>query len=237
MKHLLVLALLALPVVASAGPKEKKEAQQHIEKATAAHQAGKYDEALTELQAAYALDAQPDLLYAIGQVYVKLDKCDEAVASYEKFLTTKPPADASNSAQEAIDACKAKQPPPPPPPPEPTPPPQPVAPPQPESRAFYTDKLGTALVGGGVVALVVSGLVYTSARSKLDDAEAAPTYAESQDLVDDAHTKRNIAIGVGIVGLAAIGVGVWHYTQYTSEQTVAVAPTTSGGMVTWMGRF
>lgn len=239
MKHLLIFALIALPLVAFAGPKEKKEAQEHINKATEAHKDGKYDVALSELQAAYALDAQPDLLYAIGQVYVKLDKCDEAVASYEKFLSTNPPADAANGAKEAIDTCKAKQ--PPPPPPEPTPPPQPAPPPpapvQPESKPFYTDKIGSALVGGGVVAVVLGVVMYTSARSTLDDAEAAPTYAEHQELVDDAHLKRNISVGVGILGLAAIGVGVWHYTQYNAEQSVAVTPTSSGGMVTWMGRF
>ena len=108
MKHLLVIALLALPVVAFAGPKEKEQAQKHISKATEAHQAGKFDVALTELQAAYAIDPQPDLLYAIGQVHVKLGKCDDAVASYEKFLATKPPADAANSAKEAINTCKAQ---------------------------------------------------------------------------------------------------------------------------------
>jgi len=236
MKHLLVCALIAVPLVSFAGPKEKKEAQQHIEKATAAHQAGKYDEALTELQAAYALDAQPDLLYAIGQVYVKLDKCDDAIASYEKFLGTNPPADAANSAKEAIETCKAKQP-PPPPPPEPTPPPQPPPPPQPDAKPFYTDKIGSALVGGGIVGVVIGAVMYSSARSTLDDAEAATTYAKHQELVDDAHLKRNIGVGIGIVGLAAIGVGVWHYTRYQSEQSVAVTPTTSGGMVTWMGRF
>jgi hypothetical protein len=40
------------------------------------------------------------------------------------------------------------------------------------------------------------------------------------------------------VGVVAVGVGVWRYVSYSSEQsTVAVVPTTSGGMVTWMGRF
>jgi hypothetical protein len=42
---------------------------------------------------------------------------------------------------------------------------------------------------------------------------------------------------LGAAGLAAVGVGVWHYANYKSERAVAVTPTTSGGMVTWMGRF
>jgi tetratricopeptide (TPR) repeat protein len=236
MKHLLAIALIALPLVANAGPKDKAEAQKHIDKATAAHQAGKYDVALTELEAAYALDPQPDLLYAIGQVHVKLGKCDDAVASYEKFLATNPPADAASSAHEAIDACKAQQP-PPPPPPEPTPPPKPVAAPPPEHKAFYTDVLGDVLVGGGIVGVVAGAVMYAGARSALDDADAAQTYDKHQELVDDARMKRNISIAAGAVGIAAIGVGVWHYTRYHSEQSVTVAPTTSGGMVTWMGRF
>jgi tetratricopeptide (TPR) repeat protein len=242
MKHLLVFALLALPVVAVAGPKEKAEAQKHIEKATTAHQGGKYDVALTELQAAYSLDPQPDLLYAIGQVHVKLGKCEDAISSYEKFLATNPPAEPAAAAKEAIDTCKAQAPPPPPEPtPEPTPPPQPVAPPPPppapEHKAFYTDVIGSSLVGAGVVSIVVGVVMYSSAVSTLDDAEAATTYDMHKELVDDAHTKRNLGLVFGAVGLAAVGVGVWHYTTYRSEQSVTVAPTASGGMVTWMGRF
>jgi len=239
MKHLVILALLALSATAFAGPKEKAEAQKHVDKATAAHQAGKYDVALTELQAAYAVDPQPDLLYAIGQVHVKLGKCDDAIVSYEKFLATKPPAEPAAAAQEAIDTCKSQPPPAPEPAPEPAPAPEPVAPPPPpvEHKAFYTDKIGSALVGAGVVSMVVGVVMYSSAVSTLDDAEAAPTYAKHEELVDDAHMKRNLGIVFGAVGLAAVGVGVWHYTRYNSEQSVAVSPTTSGGMVTWMGRF
>lgn len=240
MKHLLVFALIALPVVAVAGPKQKDEAQKHIQKATEAHQAGKYDVALTELQAAYALDPQPDLLYAIGQVDVKLGKCDDAIASYEKFLATNPPAEPSAAAKEAIETCKAQTPPPPPPEPTPTPPPQPPPPPpaKPEGKAFYTDVIGTTLVGVGVASAVGGVVFYSMAVSKLDDADAATTYSEHQKLVDDAHTKRNIGAVLGGVGAVALGVGIWHYTKFKSEQqAVAVTPSTSGGMVTWMGRF
>jgi tetratricopeptide (TPR) repeat protein len=243
MKHLLVFALIALPAVAFAGPKEKAEAKKHVDAATQAHQKGKYDVALTELQTAYGLDPQPDFLYAMGQVQVKLGKCDDAIASYEKFLGTNPPAEPAAAAKEAIETCQKQAPPPPPeptpPPPEPTPAPAPTPPPPPpaERKAFYTDKIGSALVGTGVVSMVVGVVFYSSAVSTLDDAEAATTYAKHEELVDDAHMKRNVGVVFGAVGLAAIGVGVWHYTQYRSEQAVTVAPTTSGGMVTWMGRF
>jgi tetratricopeptide (TPR) repeat protein len=243
MKHsLIVLALVALPLAAFAGPKEKAQAKKHIDKATDAHQAGKYDVALTELQAAYALDAQPDLLYAIGQVHVKLDQCEDAIASYEKFLATNPPAEPTAAANEAIESCKAQiaaqaPPPEPTPPPEPAPPPPPPPPPPPEGRPFYTDMIGTSLVGVGIASTVVGVVLYSSAVSTLDDAEAAPTYSEHDSLVDDAKGKRNIAAIFGVAGAVAIGVGVWHYTKYKREQSVALTPTPSGGMVTWGGRF
>jgi tetratricopeptide (TPR) repeat protein len=239
MKHLLVVALVALPLVAFAGRKEKRQAQKHIQAATEAHQAEKYDVALTELEAAYALDPQPDLLYALGQVHVKLGECDKAIESYEKFLATNPPEEPTAAANEAIDTCKeqiAAQTPPPAPEPAPQPAP-PAPPPQPEGRPFYTDIVGSALVGGGLVSSVVGIVMYTSARSTLDDAEAAPTYSEHERLVGDAQTKRNIGVVFGAVGVAAIGVGVWHWMKYRSESSVTVAPTASGGMVSWMRRF
>jgi tetratricopeptide (TPR) repeat protein len=239
MKHLLVIALCALPAIALAGPQEKAEAQKHITRATTAHQAAKYDVALTELEAAYALDPQPDLLFAMGQVQVKLDRCAEAIGLYERFIATNPPADAAASANEAITTCKAKLPPPPPPQPEPPPPePEPApAPPPPQAESPRVDRLGAAVVGAGVVTVVVGAVLYSSARSSLADAEAAGSYARHEELVGDAHLKRNVSIGFGVAGLAALGFGVWRIATFRSETSVSVGATSSGGMVSWGGRF
>lgn len=246
MKQLVVVAaLVALPLVAFAGPKEKAEAQKHIEKATEAHQASNFEEALKELEAAFALDPQPDLLYAIGQVQVKLNNCPVAISYYERFLETKPGAEPAAAANEAITTCRnqlASQPPPAEPEPapqptiQPTPAPAPT-PPQAEARRF--DPIGTTLIGVGVVSTLVGVIFYSSAVSKLDDAEAAPTYQESQTLVDDAHSKRTLSVIFTGVGVAAIGVGAWHYLSFrkSEKSRVAVMPTTHGGMISWSGRF
>lgn len=240
MKQLVVLAaLLAFPLAANAGPKEQAEAQAHIKKATAAHQAGTFDVALTELEAAYALDPQPDLLYAIGQVHVKLNNCPVAITYYEKFLATSPGPEPSTAANEAITSCReqlAAQ--PPPPEPQPQPQPEPPPPPPPESKKF--DIIGTTLVGVGVVSTIVGVVMYSGAINKLDDAENAPTYQESQDLIDDAHSKRTLAVIFSVAGVAAIGVGAWHYLHFRKTEAkpaVSVTPTTTGGMVTWQGSF
>jgi len=242
MKQLvLVAALIALPLSASAGPKEKAEAQTHIQKATAAHEAGSFDVALVELEAAYGLDPQPDLLYAIGQVQAKLNNCPAAITYYEKFLATNPGPEPTAATNEAINTCKAQmaattqvqpveqmpvaqpQQPPPPPPPEP--------------RKF--DVIGTTLVGLGVVSTVVGVVMYSSAVNDLDDAENAPTYQEHETLVDDAHSKRTYAVIFTAAGVAAIGVGAWHYLTFRKKEQsrVSVTPTTTGGMVSWQGSF
>jgi len=103
-RQLAVVAALVLGGVAHAGPKQQAKA--HIAKATKAHEAGKFELALTELQAAYKLDPQPELLYAIGQVYSKLGKCDEAEEHFKKFKAATKDPQVKKVVDEAIESCK-----------------------------------------------------------------------------------------------------------------------------------
>jgi tetratricopeptide (TPR) repeat protein len=232
MKQLVMIAaLIALPLAADAGPKE--DAQGHIAKATEAHTAGNFSVSLTELEAAYALDPQPDLLYALGQVQVKLNNCPVAITYYEKFLATQPGPEPANAANEAVSNCNAIIAAAAPAEPAPAPPP----PPAPEPRKF--DVIGTTLIGVGVVSTVVGVVMYSSAINSLDDAEVAPTYQDHQSLRDDAESKRTYAMIFGVAGVAAIGVGAWHYLSFRKKETsrVSVNPTKHGGMISWQGSF
>src|SRR6185312_4645276 len=132
----LVLVVSASTVLAA--PKPKEEAKRRIDRAAALHKEGKYDDALAELEAAYKLDPQVDLLFAIGQVYAKLGRCDEARGEFEQFAAKKKTKQASQIVEQAIAACIPKAPPVPPPveaapaptpAPEPTPAPAPTPPP------------------------------------------------------------------------------------------------------------
>jgi len=117
--------MLAAPGAADAGPKPK--AKVHIDRATKAHKAGDLDKALAELQAAHAIDPQPQLLYAIGQIYTKLGRCSEASDAYLRFLASGTDASTAQVVKQAIEACKAQgAAEPAPPPKEPTPTPAPV---------------------------------------------------------------------------------------------------------------
>jgi len=241
---LVLLALAAAPGVARADA--KVEAQTRFEHATELYREGKYAEALNELTIAYSLDPRPEMLYAIGQMHVQLGNCPQAILFYERFLSTKPDPVPAAAASEAIETCKNKadsipkadpqQPPPPKdPPPPPPPPPQVDQPP-----AWYTDKLGAVLVGGGVLLGGLGVATYISAWLGIEDAENATDYESHADLVDSAHSKRLIAVVLGGVGVGLAGAGVARYVMVRragAHATVGVAPARGGGLLTWSGRF
>ena len=96
--------VLVMPLVAHAGDR----AQPHIAKAMEAHKAGDFALALSELQQAYNLEPRPDLLFALGQVNVKLERCADAIPYYEKYLATTPSAQATADTEQAITTCKTQ---------------------------------------------------------------------------------------------------------------------------------
>lgn len=252
-RSLLLLFLLA-PASASAQPKTssslEQAAQSHIELATAAFQSGDFPRALAHLEAAYEADPQPDLLYAIAQVEQKLDRCTDAIAHYQQYLGTNPPAAARRDTEEAITVCESKLATQPVTPTGPYTPPQPLV--APASGAvtdgsadrgpspWYADPLGLGLVGGGVILGALGVVVYTDARSDLDAAEVAVDHAEYQQFVDDAHGKRTasaVMIGGGIA-LVAGGVARLVLRDRGQERSsVALVPTRGGSVVTWGGSF
>lgn len=270
-QHLIVIGLLSLASHTADADKttaKKKQAKAHIEKAMKAHAKDNFPVALKELQLAYKLDAEPDLLYAIGQVYAKLDKCADAIRTYQAYLATKPAAQAAVDTQAAISSCQAKlEPPTPAPPPEPVQtvpppprqpdPPPPVAPvppiasvppaPAPHAasparrRPWYTDKLGDALVVSGVAAGVVGIILYRSATTTLDDAEASHDINRYRELIDDAGSKRTMSAVFLVGGGVLVGAGVARYVlrgpKATHESQVGLAPARGGGVVTWSGGF
>ena len=237
----LLLVLLAVAAAPSAARADAKtEAQTRMNRAAELHRAGKFAEALNELTIAYTLDPRPELLYAIGQMHVQLGDCPQAILFYERFLTTNPASVPAAAATEAIETCRSHpdsvpRSEPPPPPAEPPPPPPPEGP-----APWYTDKLGVALLGGGVVLGAAGIVTYLAARSNLDDAEDATDYQAHDDLVDRAHSKRLIAAVLGAAGVGLATAGVTRYVlrrRAGARSTVGAAPARGGGLVTWSGRF
>jgi len=242
---LLIVGLLVRAAVAQPPP-ATGTAQQHLAAATAAFEKGDYEDALKELRIAYTLEQQPEILYAIGQVHVRMGNCADAVTFYERFLATSPPADKADKANEAIETCKkvlAEQKPPPPPPPPPSPPPSP--PPTPvaaiDRPVWYSDWLADGLAGLGVVAAGASVALFASARADRDRADARTSYAPYDALVSRAQTKQRVGIGLAAGSVALVGGAVIRYLFHRDREGPDVAVTVpsrgAGGVVTWGTRF
>jgi tetratricopeptide (TPR) repeat protein len=212
----------------------RTEAKRRVSAATTLHQSGKFEEARGELVVAYALDPEPVVLFAIGQLHVKLNQCDQAILFYERFVTVNPESAAVADATQAIGVCKERL-----ANPIPVARPAPVAPAPVDPPRWYTDKLGLGLLGGGIVLTVAAAITYRGALAKLDDAEAAPTYPEHEELVDNARGKRTLAavFGAGAVALTGAAVVRFMLTRKHQPHGVAIVPTTTGGVVTWSGGF
>lgn len=222
--------------------KAKSAAKVHMEKAAVASKEGRFADAITELEAAYAKDPQPMLLLALGHAHVKNNDCSKAIERYEQYLATNPNQDLADSATQAIESCKATLAPPPPPPTEqpktmvtseeinaddenptlvgaPRPAPRVVddAPAAqvdaPSGRSPFKDPILIGLGVGGVAGLAAGVVLYSSARGKLDDSESAATYDEARVLVDDARGLRTYSIVAGVAGAALVGGAVFYYLR------------------------
>ncbi|MFN0249639.1 MAG: hypothetical protein ACKV2T_22335 [Kofleriaceae bacterium] len=200
-----------------------------------AHQRNDFPTALVELEAAYAADPAPDLLYAIGQVHVKLDQCAEAIAFYKRYLATSPAAQPKVDTEQAIATCETK-----------LAPSQPTATPTPpavatSSAPWYKDKLGGVLVLTGIAAGVAGAFVYLDALEDLSAADASNDIDAYRTHVDDAGTKRMISVIFFASSGALVTAGVIRYTlarrSTEHEPGVAIIPIRNGGLVTWGGRF
>lgn len=227
-----LLFVLLAPAIAHADP--KADAQVHIDKATQLFEAGKSADAIVHLTDAYALDPRPELLYALGQAHASLGQCATAKTFYDKFAEAQP--DDAILARDAAKACKDAPPPPvvkPPPPVEPPPPP----PPQRAHRQWHGDTLGLAIAGAGLVLVGVGAYELSASHDAHDEAVSQPTYDAFLDRLDDAESKRKLAIGMFAIGGAAVAAGIVHLVLHTRTETVGVTPMKGGGGVSWSHRF
>lgn len=243
------IALTLLLASGTAFADAKKEAKVHLEKATAAHKAARYEEALTELKIAYTLDPQPALLYAIGQVHVMQGQCDQAITFYERFIAAHPSPEQAAKASQAIETCKKLA------PEKPVDPVNPVIQPQQPvepliiekpvtvittTRPWYTDVVGDVLVGTGIISGIVGLVFYRGALSTRDEADTVMSYERYDELVADADSKQTLSIVFAASGAALVTAGIISYVvrdRSVESRTVSVVPTSQGGLVTWFARF
>jgi tetratricopeptide (TPR) repeat protein len=142
------------------------QARAHSEAGRALYTLGRYDEALREFNAGYALVANPRFLVNIGQCERALGHEEAARDTYRHFLRDAPADDPLRREVTGIvaelDAHIAAA--PPPAPPAATPPPAPVvevaAPPPPPRRSFIRRHWWIFPVGAAVLTGVAVGIYF-----------------------------------------------------------------------------
>jgi hypothetical protein len=185
-----VLAVIILLLGAGAARADRVvEAKQHFDAGNDRYAAGRYEEALGEFSAGYALVPNPKFLLNLGQTYRKLGRLDEAREALEKYAATLTPGDRRRADVALVIADidrrrRAQSPPvapaePPPravpPAPSPSPPPavaEPAPPPRPaivstaaspraaEAVAHRRVRItGAVLTSAGGVAVVIGGVL------------------------------------------------------------------------------
>ena len=102
MLGILIAALFLAPPTEA----QKKEAKAHFEQGRSFYDAGAYDDALHEYQAAHKLMPAPQFLFNIAQCYrLKGDK-QNAIDYYQKFLEKMPDAAVSDEARDYVAKLK-----------------------------------------------------------------------------------------------------------------------------------
>jgi tetratricopeptide (TPR) repeat protein len=98
-------ALICAPVTASAQDKDadnKAAAKEHWSRGTSFYDLGRYDQAITEFEAAYQLKNDPAFLFNLAQAYRMAGKHERAVHFYKTYLRYVPKAPNRADIEEKI---------------------------------------------------------------------------------------------------------------------------------------
>lgn len=188
---------------------------------------GRYEDAATILERAYAAEPEPDLLFAWAQAERYAGHCDVAVPLFREYLAGLPPADVQALAREAIEACgeDPDEDPVPEPEPEiepmvgPEPEPEPDAPTdlEPRSRPAARDPWGHALTWSGVALAAVGGGLLGEAHRRRAQAERAPDELGYRETLDGAPVLSRAGIAVLVGGGALLTAGIIRFAVVASR--------------------
>ena len=161
------MALLTGSRPALAQPSNESGAREAFLLGRKAFDDGRFEDALAQFRASYALSARPELLLPLAQTYRKLGRFDDAMAACQRFLDSHPDSDREHStyefmgqlrAEKAQAAARPAEPAPPLVAPAPSPSPSVVAAPPPREPPPRRHRLALALGIGAAVVVVGVGL-------------------------------------------------------------------------------
>lgn len=223
MKPLLVaLVLLASALVRADGDRglaTNDKAKARFVAGMTAYQAADFEGAIKEFAAGYAVEPWPGFLFAWAQAERQREHCNEAVALYERFLASEPPADAAQLAKDGIAACGTSP---------------KLAPAKPlPARPVYRrervpgfhQKLALGLSTGGALLGGASLVTYLLGRGAERDAMRQPTLPEVTDRYERAKDLLVVSPILGGIGAALLIAGGIRFAVHGPEyRTVVVTP-------------
>jgi tetratricopeptide (TPR) repeat protein len=240
-----LIVVIACARVAAAAP-SNSDAKAAFDRGVAAYSKGDFAGAAEALEQSYKFEPDPDTLFAWAQSERKAGHCDKALRLYDRLLKFELPEENKQAVHKNLEECKALLPAPTPPPttvtaPVETPRPEPkhdVEPAHPESRPWWRDPVGDALVGVGAIGLGVGVSFLVSARSADSDAKATMNYFQFRSLENTANSRSKLGIAATASGAALIGAGiVWYATHRGSDRAVTAWADGHGGGLALAGGF
>jgi len=219
--HAAQIAVLVLGAsTAAADPTADELAKQGAD----AYAAGHYDDAVTALQKAYALDPKKETLFALAQSERLGGHCPAAVEHYKLLLSQLNDLESSKLIEGNVALCEKtealKKPDAPPPAPA-----QPAAVKTVVRVEHSSDRLATMSFAAGMLALGAGGGLFVASSNARDDAKTADTLAAHNQLDSRADTERGASYIAFGVGAAAVGYAIFRWVRGGDEDGAAVAVT------------
>lgn len=220
------------------------------------YQAGKYTEALIAFETAFRLSGRTNLLRSIGYCYEKLNRLEEALQTYHRWMVVAEPDKLPEIERhirrleklvegEVVAELAASVPvepvaPPPPPVPSPAPvvDPEPPPPPSPEPKAPWRISAGPSVLYGLGTAAGIAGTVLAvqagQARTEAGNACSTGDAILCRDTASTAIQRDGLFsvladANFGLAGVAIVGATIWMIVDNRSAPvTVSVGPTGVG---------
>jgi tetratricopeptide (TPR) repeat protein len=219
----LVLTVAGVATARAPGAGAKSEARRHWDEGQRLYEAGRYDDAIREFRAGYALEPNPEFLYALGQTERRKGDCRAALEYYRGFLRLVAGAAQIEAAQLQIRRCedqlagsvRAGVPPAPPTVASSTSrpgsglAPEPALAVRPAARPWYTDWLGGTLAVGGLAAVVAGSTLLADAGRTVSP--SGRTYGGYDAALETRDHKRIAGATVAAGGALLAGMAVLRY--------------------------
>jgi tetratricopeptide (TPR) repeat protein len=235
----LAVALIMLASAQIATADKKQLAQQLFELGIEEYKAKDYAAAAVSMNKSYALDPQPNALYALAQAERLAGDCNGAVVHYKQLLDTSKDEQIIKAVKTNLELCsqiergekttvdaqeeERRD--------------APIL----QIRTVYrteqkSDKLAIAMYAGGGIALGGSVAMFLMARSALADADRASTLDEYNDLYDRSRRLRWMSYAAAGTGLALVTwatLRIVYGDNKPKEREVALVPVPGGSMFAW----